>query len=323
MKRLQDVDLKLLRNFQVIAESGGISAAQVILNASQSTLSTQLVELETRLGFTLCRRGRSGFALTSEGEKLLEALEDLTSATDRFQNAVASISGEMRGILRLGVMDAMLNNTAWPLHKVIDKFSRKAKETVVDLTLIAPARMENALLLGHLDAVIGPFPERSSALSYIPLFQERHSVYAKHDHALAGKVDVSISELARHGLAATPGELKRFPFIRGLRKRRDSVESDRIYLSATVDQMESHAILIKSGRYVGFLPDYVAQASEGYVRIQTAPDLHYESPIYLAHRKDAELNIILRSFLSIVRAQELRTGVQTASGAISPLTVTE
>lgn len=319
MKRLQDVDLKLLRTFQVIAEAGGVSAAQIVLNASQSTLSTQLVELETRLGFKLCRRGRGGFALTSEGQKLLEALEDLTSAADRFQNAVASISGAMRGILRLGVMDAMLTNTAWPLHRVIEKFSSKARETLVDLTLIAPPKMEHALLEGHLDAVIGPFPERSSQLCYIPLFQERHSIYSKRDHPLSARSNISIRQLAEYGLAATPDELRRFPFIRGLGRKRGSGGEDEVYLSATVDQMESHAILIKSGRYIGFLPDYVAQSNEGYVQLSTDPDLRYQSPIYLAHRKDAELNIILRSFLTIVRAQPLEDGPQGESGAISPL----
>lgn len=319
MKRLQDIDLKLLRTFQAIVDAGGVSAAQVVLNSSQSTLSTQLVELETRLGFTLCRRGRGGFALTTEGEKLLEALVNLTSAAERFQNSVASISGEMRGVLRLGVMDAMLANTAWPLHQVIERFSRKARETVVDLTLIAPTKMENALLDGHRDVVIGPFPQHSASLSYIPLFQERHSIYASHDHPLSGRTDVSIDELAQQGFAATPGELQRFPFIKGLGDKRNKSGSDTVHLSATVDQMESHAILIKSGRYVGFLPDYVAQTTGGFVQLRTTPDLRYLSPIYLTHRRDAELNIILRSFLKIAAEQKLIEGPLMRSGALTEL----
>lgn len=316
MKRLQDIDLRLLRTFQAIVDAGGVSAAQTVLNTSQSTLSTQLVELEARLGFTVCRRGRSGFALTSEGEKLLEALDDLTSAAERFQNAVASISGEMRGVLRLGVMDAMLANSAWPLHRVIEKFSGKARETAVDLTLIAPNRMESALLEGRRDAVIGPFPQQLPSLCYIPLFQERHSIYVSHDHPLAGRSGVSMDALAEYGLAATPGELQRFPFIRGLENRRNRTGADAIYLSATVDQMESHAILIKSGRYAGFLPDYIAQTTAGFVRLRTTPELQYLSPIYLVHRRDAELNIILRAFLKIATAQALLPDRLVETGAI-------
>jgi DNA-binding transcriptional LysR family regulator len=46
MTRLTDIDLRLLRVFTTIVESGGLAGAQVTLNLSQSTVSTQLAELE-------------------------------------------------------------------------------------------------------------------------------------------------------------------------------------------------------------------------------------------------------------------------------------
>lgn len=315
MKRIQDIDLKLLRTFKAIVEAGGVSAAQVALNTSQSTLSTQLVELEARLGFTLCRRGRGGFALTSEGEKLLEALDNLIAATERFQNAVADISGEMRGILRIGVMDAMLSNTAWPLHEVIEKFSNAARETVVDLTLVAPASMEAALVEGRRDVVIGPFSQKNASLGYIPLYQERHSLYASKHHPLAQLAEVTFDDLRKHGLVATPSELQRLPYIR----KQSGRGGRQLAVAATVDQMESHAILIKSGRYVGFMPEHVVQSSDGFVKLRAGDELQYYSPIYLAHRKDAELNLMLRSFLNRVREQRLVAGPLTDMGAVTEL----
>lgn len=59
MKQLQDVDLKLLRVFMTIVKCGGFSAAQATLNMSQSSISEQMTNLETRLGVTLCERIRS------------------------------------------------------------------------------------------------------------------------------------------------------------------------------------------------------------------------------------------------------------------------
>ena len=46
--RLQDVDLKLLRVFRAIVDAGGISGAQALLNASQSTLSTVIIRRRPR-----------------------------------------------------------------------------------------------------------------------------------------------------------------------------------------------------------------------------------------------------------------------------------
>jgi len=65
--RVTDIDLRLLRVFQVVADCGGMSAAELELNIATSTISRHVKDLETRLGLTLCRRGRGGFALTREG----------------------------------------------------------------------------------------------------------------------------------------------------------------------------------------------------------------------------------------------------------------
>lgn len=319
MNRLQDVDLKLLRSFQAIVDAGGLAGAQATLSCSQSTLSTQLADLEKRLGFRLCQRGRGGFALTSEGQKLVEAMEDLFASADRFQNATATISGEMRGVLRIGIMDAMLANEAWPLPDVLGRFSERAKETYVDLSLVSPAAMDGLLLEGKRDAVIGPFPEKRAGLEYLPLFQERHTLFAVSRHPLTKQTNIGFDELSLHSLIVTPGELRRFPFIRRPKGGHGAGEGADITPSATVDQMETHAILIRSGRFVGFLPDYYGQSLADLTPLKTQPELRYQSPIYLAYRKDNERNIILRAFIKCVGAQKLIDGDLFRSGAVRSL----
>lgn len=319
MRRLQDIDLKLLRSFQAIVDAGGIAGAQATLNCSQSTLSTQLSDLEKRLGFRVCQRGRSGFSLTSEGKKLLEALNDLFAAADRFQNATATISGDMRGVLKIGIMDAMLPNTVWPLPDVLGRFSERAPDTHVELSLVPPAAMEGLILEGTQDAVIGPFPQKRAGMEYVPLFQERHSLYAVSSHPLTRMGHIGFEELSRHSLIVTPGELTRFPFIRRRGRNRGDEGDENIYPSATVDQMETHAMLIRSGRYVGFLPDYYGGSLPDLCALSTGSALQYLSPIYLAYRKNAELNIILRAFINRAREQALVDGPLLRSGAVVAL----
>ncbi len=320
MARLHDIDFRLLRVFRAIVDAGGISGAQTLLNASQSTLSGQLADLEARLGFRLCERGRRGFALTEKGRKLLEAMDDLFAATDRFQNEVATISGELRGVLRVGTMDSMLSNTAWPLAAVIGAFSADARNALVDLTLVAPHQTEELLLEGKRDCIIGPFPERIPGLDYAPLFQERHSLYAHRDHPLALQAVTSFSTLARHAMIVTAGEMRRFPFIRPPGKGDDAADGS-IRPAATVDQMETHMILICSGRFIGFLPDYLGISRPELVRVTGSVDLQYLSPICLAFRRNADTGIILKRFLKHVREQRLVDGDLTRSGAVQPLTL--
>jgi DNA-binding transcriptional LysR family regulator len=68
---VSDLDVRLIRVFLAIVDAGGLSAAQVSLNVGQPTLSSQLATLETRLGFTLCERGRGGVRLTVKGVRPL------------------------------------------------------------------------------------------------------------------------------------------------------------------------------------------------------------------------------------------------------------
>jgi DNA-binding transcriptional LysR family regulator len=130
---------------------------------------------------------------------------------------------------------------------------------------------------------------------------------------------IGVEELSRHSLIVTPGELTRFPFIRRRGRNRGDEGDENIYPSATVDQMETPAMLIRSGRYVGFLPDYYGGSLPDLCALSTGSALQYLSPIYLAYRKNAELNIILRAFINRAREQALVDGPLLRSGAVVAL----
>jgi DNA-binding transcriptional LysR family regulator len=80
--QLSDMDLRLLRVFRSVVECGGMAAAELELNIGTSTISRHIKDLETRLGLTLCRRGRGGFALTPEGQRMYAETLRLLAATD-------------------------------------------------------------------------------------------------------------------------------------------------------------------------------------------------------------------------------------------------
>ncbi|WP_421914147.1 helix-turn-helix domain-containing protein [Mesorhizobium sp.] len=59
MRRLDNIDIRLLRVFVALADSGGFADAQITLNLSQPTLSTHLAELEKRIGAQLPSRAQA------------------------------------------------------------------------------------------------------------------------------------------------------------------------------------------------------------------------------------------------------------------------
>ena len=67
LKNVTDIDLRLLRLFASVVRCGGFTAAQAELNMSQSNISMHIGNLEKRLGYRLCKRGKGGFSYVIGG----------------------------------------------------------------------------------------------------------------------------------------------------------------------------------------------------------------------------------------------------------------
>ena len=116
---LSNMDVRLLRIFRAIVESGGLSAAEIELNIGRSTISRHLGDLETRLGVRLCQRGRAGFSLTDEGRIVYDATLRLLAAMDEFSGSVNEVHHQMRGQLNLALHDKIITNPECQIDRAI------------------------------------------------------------------------------------------------------------------------------------------------------------------------------------------------------------
>ena len=126
--QLADVDIRLLHIFRRVAEAGGISAAELELNIARSTISRHIKSLEERLGISLCRRGRGGFALTDEGRAIYDATLRLFSALDGFRSEVNEVHERMTGKVVLALFDKTVTNPSCRVSAAIRNFDRIAPE---------------------------------------------------------------------------------------------------------------------------------------------------------------------------------------------------
>ena len=106
--QVSDADLRLLRIYKTVVESGGFSAAEVELNISRAAISISMADLETRLGFRLCQRGRSGFSLTEEGSKVYQYTLQLLSSIEDFRTQINGLHERLKGDLNIGITDNLV-----------------------------------------------------------------------------------------------------------------------------------------------------------------------------------------------------------------------
>lgn len=248
-----EVDLRLLRVFKAVAEAGGFSNAQTILNLNPSTISTQMSALEAHLGYTLCQRGRSGFKLTEHGTTFYRHVVELFQSIRRFESSATELRGGLNGRLRIGFLDNVISDPDSPLREAIGRFVRRRHNRVqLSLDVLGPRELEKGLLDETIDVAVGIFFSELPGLTYRALYRESEVLVCHRSHVLAGIDDVG--EQARAIPLATKVirtfmDEREFPFQR----REDGTQIGK------VTNVEAAAMLILSGEYIGFLPSHYAR----------------------------------------------------------------
>lgn len=292
---LDGSDVRLLRLFMTIVESGGFAAAQGELNLSLSTISAHVTALETRLGVRLCRRGRSGFALTEEGRHVYEEARRLTGSIEQFENRVRNLKGSLSGQLAVGIVDNTITDPAAPLDRVFAAFAAAAPEVMLTVTSRPPNELLQGVVTGQLQVAIASFPKIALGLSYVDLYEERQCFYCGSGHPLFDWPESAVDIDA----------IRRFPIVgRTYWGQRDL----KIFAvggpKAVVNDMESEARLILSGAYLGYLPAHYARPFVDAGRLKALrPDLFdYAAPFQLAHAPEKLREPIAKLFVDTVRA---------------------
>ncbi|AMP02310.1 bacterial regulatory helix-turn-helix, lysR family protein [Collimonas arenae] len=299
LNQLSDLDLRLIRVFLSVRDAGGISAAQTALNVSQSTISTQLATLETRLGFRLCERGRAGFRLTPRGEQFAQSSRQLLENIDHFCLDARQIGRKLVGQLHLGLIGHAAMSANARLSQAIARFRARDEAVTLSLAVLAPSQLEEEVVNGRLDAGIGYFWHRLPNLEYVPLYDEHQVAYCAAGHPLfsqAGTLDSAALALydwvwRSYPLPEADGPGGVFSPAR---------------VTALADNMEAVAVLILSGRHLGFLPQHFAAplVQQGLLAALNPQLLSYDVTLHMVMRRQSGRGEVLQAFLDdLVAAQ--------------------
>jgi DNA-binding transcriptional LysR family regulator len=288
--QLSDMDIRLLRVFKSVVECGGMAAAELELNIGTSTVSRHIKDLETRLGLSLCRRGRAGFALTSEGQQIYTETLRLLAGVDAFRSSVDEIHQRMGGQLQIAVFDKTASNPQAHISAAIALFSAQAPEVSLHLHVAPLNVIERGVLDGQFQVGVIPGHRSSETLAYDELFNETMLLYCGAAHALFQ------TEPAEMGW----DDVRRYPFA-GLGYHSPNMEISqqvRLPRKATGYDQESIATLILSGQYLGFLPDHYADAfvRAGQLRAVQPALFRYDCRFFSIVRRSPQPSRVTRAF---------------------------
>lgn len=284
-----DAELRLLRVFVTVTRYQGLAAAQHELNLSLPTISAYVARLEERLGVRLCERGRSGFRLTQQGARVVELAQGLLGAVEDFSSEVAALQNSLSGSLSVAIIDNIANNPACVLPATLGELERRCDAVDVHVELVAPNQLESAVSDERFHLGIGPAMKQLPSLHYEPLFGEQQRLYCAAGHPL---FDAPDSEIREADLAASRyvGHLFPIPEFHA--------EGRPLPVAAKSQYMESVAMLIRSGGYIGFLPTHYAEewVRAGTLRALRPDTYRYTNSFYAITRKHRQPTRVMSVF---------------------------
>jgi LysR family transcriptional regulator, cyn operon transcriptional activator len=163
------MELRHLRYFLAVAETGSFTLAAERLRISQPTLSHQIRQLEDLLGAPLFDRTPKRLRLTSSGEAFKPHCERALREAEAGVLAVSELQGLVRGALRIGLFHSFSTSR---LGAVFADFATRYSGVHVVAILQPRDQMERGLLEGKLDLAVSYASEDTEHIAAERLFDE-------------------------------------------------------------------------------------------------------------------------------------------------------
>lgn len=188
------MEIRQLRAFVAIADSGTFTAGAQKVNITQAAISMQIRQLENETGAPLFIRAPRRVILTEAGEHLLIRARQILREHDAALEEIAELTGAERGRLRIGTASAMVTTDTLPaiLQAVRNEHSR-AEITVSSGTSDA---LVEQILAGELDIAFVSLPVEARGIQTERLSQDELVAIGSPKHRLAGQSTVSPYALA-------------------------------------------------------------------------------------------------------------------------------
>lgn len=189
-----------LETFLKITEAGSFTSAANLLGYAQSTVTTQIKQLEEELNCLLFERLGKNVVLTLEGERLLVYAQKMLQLEREILLEVPK-SEDPAGIVRLGVSESLCYNT---LPHILLEYKKKFLKIEIQLQFITHDIFPSMLKQGSLDLVytLNPYIELPE-LVMLHKKPETLGFYASPEYPLARKNHIRETDLENIPLLLT------------------------------------------------------------------------------------------------------------------------
>jgi len=196
------MDLKQLRAFLTVSETGSVSRAASVLNLVQPAVSRQIRLLEDSMGTPLFARERHGMVLTPAGRTLSEYARRALLELERARAQIVGAGAGVAGLATLGLLPSTIERLAGPL---VTEMARRYPGIRLNLAAGYAGTLRRWLESGEIDAALLYGNHHAAGVQATPLLADSLWLVGPPEAGLRAEQPVTMADAARHPLIL-PGE---------------------------------------------------------------------------------------------------------------------
>lgn len=290
--------LTQLSTFIAIVENGSFTAAANRLGYAQSTVTTQMKQLEDELNCLLFERLGKSLTLTEEGRHLIGYARKMLQIEREIMLEISS-SDEPGGILKVGVSESLCYQE---LPKMLADFKKQYPKVEIQLQFVTHDTFPSLMKRGELDIVYTLNPSIDAPeLTLLYEKEETLGFYASPNHPLASKEQVKEKDLDNMPLLLTGRNCNfRKMLLKALYEKHIV---PRIVLGTSQKEILKQFAIDNLG--IAFIPDITAE-KEMAAGVLRKLDWHGKVfPIYsqVFIHKDKTPNITINEFVKMIKRE--------------------
>ena len=188
------MEIRQLRAFVAIAESGTFTAGALRVHVTQAAISMQIRQLETEIGAKVFVRAPRHVILTEAGEQLLRRARHILREHDAALDEIAELAGAERGRLRIGSASAMVLTDQLP--GILKELRDQHPGAEIAVTSGTSEVLVDQILAGEVDIAFVSLPVDVRGIKTERLSDDQLVAIASPRHKLAKQRTISAYTLA-------------------------------------------------------------------------------------------------------------------------------
>jgi DNA-binding transcriptional LysR family regulator len=239
------INTAALRYFYEVARYGSFRLAAEKIHIAASAISRQIQLLEQELGTKLFARKRAGLHLTAAGEALLYRVKKAIGELAVARSEIDALHGSQKGTVRVGINETVARDF---FAGFLKQFRQKHPNLKFEIVVANSDRLEEMLLHGEVDIIIGYAVQPRQGLQQMASFELKTCIAVRKDHQLSKKQAVRVSDLVDEVVIMPSSDSQLWHVVNAIFAK----VSVRPVSTLTTDSFEFMTLLVSNGLGIGF-----------------------------------------------------------------------